>query len=176
MMFAVSGAAQAALQAALVDISIEPAASTVNVTDSFAVNIWLRDSAQTNVQNVAVNFGWDESFLQLDSIDEGTGYDWPSWNTFDLPGDPDSLIVATHVGSTATTDFLFATLNFTALAQTASTDITIYASGPIPTAVFIGTTNVTGSLTGGSVEIVPEPATICLLGIGALSLLRRRKK
>jgi hypothetical protein len=38
------------------------------------------------------------------------------------------------------------------------------------------TYGITGFRCGGNATVVPEPATICLLGFGALSLLRRRKK
>ncbi len=39
-----------------------------------------------------------------------------------------------------------------------------------------GTTyDITGFRCGGHATIVPEPATICLLGLGALSLLRRKR-
>jgi len=164
------------VQAELVDISIEPAVSTVNVGDSFDVGIWLRDDGLTNVTNVAVNFGWDENLLQFNGVSQGD-YTWGSFVTHDLSstGNPDYAIFAMHVPSTATTDFLFATVNFTALAQTPSTDITIYDAGLFATKVFIGASEVTGSFTDGSVTIVPEPATMCILGLGGLVALRKRK-
>ena len=185
------------VQAALVDISIESAASTVNIGDSFAVGVWLLSDAPGTqvIRYVSVNLDWDKGLMQLNSIDEGASYDWPSFDTLDLSSadEPDPSPnysiwgVGAQGGFCPSTDLLFATLNFMALAQTESAGITIAAQGGPATLVYSGLNNVTGSFTNGSVIIIsepattsgsviiiPEPATFCLLGLACLMHCRRK--
>ena len=55
---------------------------------------------------------------------------------------------------------------------TGNVEFSIYAKGGLGDDAFLALDNVT---LNGSVSQIPEPATICLLGLGALSLLRRKK-
>jgi len=162
------------IQANLVDMSIEPAVDTVSVGDYFNVGIWLRDDGQTGITTVVVNFGWDENFLQLNNVSQGD-YKWNSFVENNLSGNPDYTISAKRPRSNPTTDFLFASVNLKALAQTPNTNIVIYNVGLSPTQVLVKKNNVTGSFIDGNIIIVPEPTTICILGLGCLLFCKNGK-
>jgi len=85
-----------------------------------------------------------------------------------------------HGMSEPQTDLHAVTLTFTALALTDSTVINIrpmtYAECGVNSGIIDpGGYPVGGIGIGANVEIVPEPATICLLGLGGLALLRRKR-
>ena len=139
-------------------------------------------------------FDWDPNYLELLQVDQtgavplmSSGF--PSNDAWGLneevpPQDGDGLYQAlanfnTPV-ETTTAGVLVTTFLFEALQVTPATPVNILVEGGNPlydTAVIDGVIaglNVTGTLAGTPVEIVPEPATLSLATLGILLILRRR--
>ena len=175
-MLLVAGAAQAAL----VDLSLEPSTSTVNVGDPFSLEFWMRSdpTGQSN-DGADVQLQWDPLYVRLDGLVEDGDYDW-MMAFFNDPYDDGNVcftLFAELGGDSPETDLHAVTLNFTALAVTDSTLVTIPAtrSGSMPTCVAWEGEDITGTLTGADIQIVPEPCTMALLALGGLALLRRKR-
>jgi len=145
-------------EATVVDLHVEPSTgTTVNVGDTFSLEIWARFSVSGQWIMADVVFQWDPDYLQLDG------------GTASFPGHPinatwddgDAAIV-TMQWPPATEDICMVTLNFTALAPTSSTtfnivrNATAFPSGPPTTLVVDAVTfqDCLGNLYGAEVEIV----------------------
>jgi hypothetical protein len=174
--------------ASMVDVSLQPSPTTVNVGDEFTLTVVCSASDSTYFDNVHLLIDYDSSKLSLDGTTDPSAvisyvlgvpkYDW---------GWPDSGSGRTvDVGSPVE----LPGLKFIALAPTNSTAINI--SGPIVdeqgqsfNAVKIDcNVNLTGTLTGAEVSevslaTVPEPLTV-VATFGAMSVLgiyvRRRTR
>jgi hypothetical protein len=168
----------------LVNLSLEPITNTVNVGDSFSLELWMRSdpTGQSN-DGADVMLMWDPSYVRLDGLVEDGDYDWMMAFFNDAIDDGDAFftLFAELGGASPQTDLHAVSLTFTALAPTASsTSILIpeeieFNGNPWFTVVAWEGEDITGELSGADITIVPEPATVCLLGLGALSLLRRRR-
>jgi len=168
-------------QAALVDLSLEPSTSTVNVGDPFSLEFWMRSdpTGQSN-DGADVQLQWDPLYVRLDGLVEDGDYDW-MMAFFNDPfddGDVCFTLFAELGGDSPQTDLHAVTLNFTALAVTDSTLVTIPATRPgsMPTCVAWQGEDITGTLTGADIQIIPEPASLSLLVLGGLAVIRRRRR
>jgi hypothetical protein len=177
---------------ALINLEFRPGSQTVNVGDPGDVDLYAVSDSSADQYLAAVDlvFAWDPTYLDLFGLDY-TGspllsafFSFPDplygINEANPPADGDGLAIGfaplgVPVAATPAGAYLF-TLQFDALAETLGTPISILASLQKPsylekrTIVFDGTVpnlDVTGTLSGAMVTIVPEPATV-LLGIVAL--------
>jgi hypothetical protein len=168
-------------QATSVDLSLEPSTLTVNVGDSFLLELWMRsDPTGQSMDGADVYLVWDSSYVRLDGLVEDGDYDWMTvfFNDPIDDGDAELTLFAPFEGDRPQTDLHAVSLQFTALALTASTPISIEAQSPegFSTAVAYEGEDITGSLSGTDLTIVPEPATLSVLALGGLALLLRRRK
>jgi hypothetical protein len=190
-------AAPAASLSAAISLELRPAFQVVNPGDYADLELYaVATSGSDELMSAAdVLITWDPAYLDLVGVDQtgatplsisgfpiadlwgnindgqsvptdGTGY-YTAWGP--LFGDP---IVVTPAGTLLTT-FLI-----DAIAPTPGTLFSIVPTlgNGSKTAVFDGETpnlEVTGSLSSAEIVILPEPATLSLLGLGML-LLRRR--
>ena len=174
------------VEATIVDLSVEPASGTsVQVNETFSLDIWARfaESGQWNTTDII--FEWDPAYLQLDGKTDnpifGASF-WPGHPINNTWADGDAGYSAWHYVTNITEDTRVVTLNFTALAVVPSTMFNIVLNATAypaaPTTMVIDPTTFTdchGQLYGAEIEVVPEPATMCLLGLGGLGLLLRRR-
>lgn len=141
-------------------------------------------------------FAWDPIYLDLFGLDQ-TGavpllssyfplHDMWGLNEVVPPQDGDGLYQAlANFGEPVETTIegvLVTTFLFEALEVTSGTLVDILVEGgdpPIDTAVIDGVVpglNVTGTLSGTIVTIVPEPACLVMLALGSLVMPRRRRE
>ena len=183
-----------AAQAALVNLSLEPSTSTVSVGDPFSLELWMRSSPTgQSLDGADVNLQWNPLYVRFDGFVENGDYDWMTvfYTNESKPGfDPtfsDGTAEFTLFAQlprpsppTPYTDLHALTLNFTALAATDSTSLTIPSSlpGNLPTCVAWQGDDITGTLTGADIEIVPvpEPSSIIALAGGLIPLLAMKRR
>jgi hypothetical protein len=144
-------------------------------------------------------FGWETSFLRLDSFSNVSGIGYAGLGFFrdayginntasvtTPPTDGDAILVGLGpFGSSITVPsggLRLARLTFTALAPTNSTPISMIPAlgSPTGTTVVYGAgganIDVTGALAGTSVRVIPGPPVLgVLVGVGAMSARRRRQ-
>jgi hypothetical protein len=179
----------------LINLEWRPASQTVYVGDSVDIGLYAVVDHDTQLfRALDMVFTWEPEYLGFLGLQD-TGELWSSGfptsgdhglNESDPPQDGDGYYRAfTHAGDPieiTTAGYLLTTFQFTALAATPETLLDIPPSGgtppPLETTVWGGpgaNTDVTGTLGDAWVEtLVPEPATLTLLALGAVSLLRRK--
>ena len=183
-----------------VDLEWRPPSQTVGVGDIVELGLYaVSDSAFDHViSSLTVILSWEPQYLRLLDRDNNGPYDWlfsgfphdsgldsdhlnDTWTDGDAflaaLGDvaPDPLPIATTEG------LLVTTILFRALAVTPSTQVYILpdVGGMSASQVFDGitpSTLVTGDLGKATVKIVPEPATLTLLLLGAALACRTRRR
>jgi hypothetical protein len=178
-----------------IDLSLHPLSLQYNVGDQVAISIIAAATSgePEGLLSFQMIFSWDTSRLQLTGISgvggasftaSGFFHDAYGINELAVPTDGNAMFVGLGpLGSSIIAQpggTLMSTLLFTALAPTPGTPLTILpsAGSPVGTTVVYGdagpNVNVTGSLTGASVRIVPAPSAALLLAVGVLSQRRRR--
>lgn len=192
-------AAACATAHADVNLEFRPVASVINVGDTAQVGLYLTwdgTGAGQTVSALQLAFSWDPSFLDLTGLD-GTGgatlitSEFPvagsgGLNDASIPADGDGFYLGladlgTPIDTTVAGGALVTTFLFQGLAETPATPVTMWPSGGSPlvrTTVFDGVTpntDVTGSISGTSITVVPVPGTGVLFGVGAAGVLRRRR-
>jgi hypothetical protein len=195
VLLAVAAAAPAApADEILINLEWRPASQTVYVGDAVDVGLYAVVDQNTQLfRALDMVFTWEAEYLGFLGL-EDTGELWSSGfptngdhglNESDPPQDGDGYYRAfAAIGAPIeiTTDgFLLTTFQFTALAPTPDTLVDILPSGgtppPLETIVWGGpgaNTDVTGRLGDAWVEVlIPEPATLILLALAALTLRRR---
>jgi len=180
--------ASAAYGATVVDLSVEPPTGTsVEVNDTFSLEIWARFAQSGQWNSADIIFEWDPTYLQLDGKTDNPVFsmsDWPGHPINNTWGDGDAGYSAVIFIENITTDTRVVTLNFTALAVVESTSFNIvlnttaYPSSPTTMVIDPNTfLDCHRNRGGADVEITPEPATLSLLALGgAFALIRRRRK
>lgn len=201
--FAMASIASVANAAVNLEWRVTP--QVVSVGNPVSIGLFAVSDAPTETMSaVDAIINWDSTYLSLTGITNNSPYSWQSSgfpNDCGLDGlnpavCPDPLYSGTpvsdgtvfyraqrNVGTPAVATsggLLIATFNFVALLMTPSTMISIPASAGLftETVVVHGETAglpITGSLGGAEITIVPEPATLALAALGALSLVRRRR-
>ncbi len=191
------GLALAGSAMAAVNLEFRPVTQTVNVGQTFGVGLYAvsSTSATESMSAVDVIFGWQPSFLQLLSNDNtGAVPQLTSMfispgafglNEAPIPADGDGIYTGlANFGNpvqVTPAGVLLTTFRFTALAQTVLTpvDMLVSAGNPVGfTRALSGLTpnlNITGTLSGATVRIIPAPASMALLGIAGFGVLRRRR-
>jgi len=151
---------------------IEPPSQTVGIGQIFEVEIWV-DASTQEVDTVQAYVDFDTTYIQavdeFDNIIAGTASD------VIIPGDITTTHLTTKLdnqvdndngyadiaygmppgGTPANTDFLFGTVRFMAMAETASTALVFHTSGLRYTMAIRSFNDVTGTISGGEVTIVP---------------------
>ncbi|MCK4342297.1 MAG: hypothetical protein KAY37_11310 [Phycisphaerae bacterium] len=183
-----------------IDLEWRPLDQTVYVLDPVEIGIFgvyvpdPDDPDPPDVGEIAAAqtiITWDTTYLQLtgsyDDFWTSSGFipgDSFGFNEADPPADGDGMWTGMLLGDTmdiTQEGTLLTTITFQALAETPETLVSILPSLQLPpnpmgyTKVMSGTYNVVGEVGGpAAVEIIPEPASFCLLALGALVLRRRR--
>lgn len=181
-----------------INLEFRPLAQTVFVTDTVELGLFAVSDDEGGQPLAAIDliFAWDPDFLQLLDID-GTGAvsllasGFPLNDPFNLneevpPQDGDGFYQAlANFGSPveATPEgALITTFLFEAIDETFETfvEMLVFGGSPVGETVvwdgLIPNTNVTGSLGTAGITIIPEPATLYLLGLAAAALSRRQRR
>lgn len=191
----IAGLAVASASHGAIDLSLRGPSSQINVGSQVAVGIYASASSgePEGLLSLQVIFSWDTSRLQLVGLSgiggssftaSGFFHDAYGINELAVPTDGNAMFIGLGpLGSSilaSPSGTLLSTLLFTAVAPTPGTPLNIVTSAgsPIGTSVVYGdagpNVNVTGSLTGTTIQIVPAPATALLLAVGVTSQRRRR--
>jgi len=182
-----------------VDIEFRPVNPVINVGDTARIGLYLTwdgTGAGQTVSALQVAFSWDPTFLDLTGLD-GTGgatlitSEFPAagsggLNDASIPVDGDGFYLGLAdlglpIDTTVAGGALVTTFLFDGLAETPATPVNMWPSGGSPlvrTTVFDGVTpntDVTGTLSGTSITIIPAPGAGLLFGVGAAGMLRRRR-
>jgi len=188
--------------AATVDLTVSPSTKTVDVAESFSLQIWaeaVNFETGDYWEGAAIGLEFNTTYLQLDDVRintsaftepmpaPGGGNNNNDWGA----GYATIAVSRGHISS----DVRVATLDFTALAHVNPTQVNIadyFRDAVTSTKVFQGLWPLTYYNLGGDIPstpevenpigtrgygniTIPEPATICLLALGGL-FLRRRKR
>ncbi len=157
-------------EATVVDLSIEPATKTVLLGDTFEMELWATSSPSgQGIKGITATIEWDTAKLQFLGYTDEIGGMWTDFITY--PGLGQATIDGAMLMFAVPTDVLVYTLQFDALDVTNST-LLEFASASVRDSE---NQDITGNLSSADITITPEPATIGLLGLGALSLLKRRR-
>ena len=182
----------------LINLEWRPAAQTVEVGDTVDVGLYavVGPGEHQYFRALDMVFTWDTTYLDLLGLDAtgavdllSSDFPYPDTlyniNEADPPQDGDGYYQAfAPLGpgvDVYDAGVLLTTFQFEALAESLGTlvDIPAYGGDPeLETTVWGGggaNRDRTGTLGDAWIEIVPEPATLTLFGLGALTLLRRRR-
>ena len=191
----IAGLAAASASHGAIDLALRGPSSQINVGDQVAVGIYVSATSgePEGLLSLQVIFSWDTSRLHLVGLSgvggapftaSGFFHDAYGINELALPTDGNAMFIGLGpLGSSilaSPSGTLLSTLLFTAVAPTPGTPLNIVpsAGSPIGTSVVYGdagpNVNVTGSLTGTTVQIVPAPSAALLLAVGIVSQRRRR--
>jgi hypothetical protein len=136
-------------------------------------------SPSAGAQDISGNtiVGWyaDSDWIYHGFIYDGTNYttvDVPGATSTDLRGISGSTMVGTYVDASGVHGLLYDGTACTTLDMPGATGT--WFSG-IDGSTVVGTYLDASGMYHGLIYTIPEPATICLLGLGALSLLRRKR-
>ncbi|MEQ8850452.1 MAG: hypothetical protein RIB32_01565 [Phycisphaerales bacterium] len=182
---------------AAINLEFRAASPVYSVGDTVEFGLFaVSDSSSTQSLSAAeVIFAWDTSFLSFVGLDGsgGAGLALADFmtvgsgglNETNPPADGDGLFFGfANLGSPIDATpggTLLTTFQFDALAETPATMLDILAAGGTPvrsTIVYDGVqpnTDVTGTLTGDAVEIVPAPGAGASFIIACLAASRRRR-
>lgn len=184
-----------------INLSLSPSASQVNVGQQVFVDL-MATTTSGNAEGILsfqMIFSWQTSVIRLDGFSNagGVGYTALGFlrdayglnNTSSIstpPTDGDGILIGLGPFGSAITvpsgGLRLARLQFTALAPTASTPIAVLpsAGSPTGTTVVYGSAgpniDVTGSLSGTSVRIIPGPPVLGVLVGASLTLTRRKRR
>ena len=189
---------------AAINLEWRSSSISVPVGSSFSIGLYAvsDDASSQSLASVDAILDWNPALLKLTGITNNSPYSWMSSNFPDdcaldglngnavcpsytgLPANDGSAYYRSFRNFTAPAfatpaGLLVATFNFDALAETPSAMLEIPGSVGTFTRSYIvdGFTaglEVTGSLGSAKIEITPEPASLLLVGLGALGLVRRR--
>jgi hypothetical protein len=181
---------------ALINLEYRSSFQSVGVGSTVNIGIYaVSDSAlNQSLSSYQTIFAWDPAFLQLNGFST-VGSVWPGQiagfyaggglNESNPPADGNGLLVSFGViGSPANatpTGVLLSTLQFTALTQTPMTAVGLIRSAgspPVTTMIVDGIVpnlDVTGTLSGATVQIIPSPGSAGAISLGVLACGRRRR-
>ncbi len=190
-------------QAATVDLTVSPSTKTVGVGESFSLQIWaeaVNFETGDYWEDAAVGLEFDTTYLQLDDVRINTSaftepMPAPGGGNNNNDWDAGYATFIVLASGDISSDIRLATLDFTALAPVNPTQVNIadyFRDAVTSTKVSQGLWPLTYYNLGGDIPstpevenpigtrgygniTIPEPATICLLGIGGL-FLRRGKR
>jgi len=165
-------------QAVLVDLDISPGSTTVNSGDAVVLNLWGNsDPTGQAIKGISLQLQWDPACLSfasyVDRVDGTTGGGFLWWDAILLNQAAGTATIdgAVMMGSVQTNVNIY-TLNFTALAPTGGALTVVTVNGSIVRD--LSNADIAGQLGSAEVNIVPEPMTLALLGLGGLMLGRKR--
>ncbi|MBI5333609.1 MAG: PEP-CTERM sorting domain-containing protein [Burkholderiales bacterium] len=169
---ALSPAAQAAPE-----LVVTPSTQTVALGDTLSVDVQATGFADAVVGG-GFDFSWDASVLSLQAVAFGPEWDPLASNTGLLDataGTVTGLYFNTFTGSPSGS-FLTATLTFKAVGL--GTSAITLAANPLFPFANLAAEEVPFGVVGGTVQAVPEPATVSLLlaGAGVAGWMGRRQR
>lgn len=183
---------------------LSPQASTVNAGDIFGVDVGFNNNTGVLLNGVVVTFGYDENYLELQDTDAGnllgtgSGPDgtnimdanhFSGWNTnFDAIANQQQNWITSHPFAVhyqvmyaidAARDGIFGRAYFKALKPTVSPvnlafgsyygrDAALYLDADL------NSVPVSGNI-GADINVVPEPASLILMGMGLLAVARIKR-
>lgn len=178
-----------------IDLEFRPSHQVATVSQTVDIGLYAVSDSAVNQPMSAVDlvFGWDPSFLDLTGLSQTGAV--PLLSSFFPAGDPWGVneVVPPQDGGGFYSAFaqlgspvqvtpagvLLTTFKFTALAETPLTTVGMLSSISCQNTVVFGgsmpNTDVTGTLSHATVEIVPEPGSVLLLFAGVTLLARRRR-
>ncbi|MDO8491529.1 MAG: ice-binding family protein, partial [Dehalococcoidia bacterium] len=140
-----------------VNLSLVPSAATVNVGQTFTVNVNVQPTGGLSVDAVDAFVDFDPAVLQVVSITAGVESLFPNemGNTFDNVAGQADYSAGDLSAPFPTTSFNMATITFLAKAPVAPANITFSSVFPRDTTAARGITAVTGTLTNAAVTVTP---------------------
>lgn len=184
---------------------LTPDSMAVNVGDIFGVDVGFNNNESVLLNGVVVTFSYDENYLQLQDTDAGnvsgtgSGPDgtnimdanhFAGWNTnFDMLANRQELYMSSHpyaihyevmYSNNEARNGIFGRAYFKALQQTSSpTNLAFGSYYGEDEGLYIdpnyNVIGVTGNA-GSSVNVIPEPNSLLLLGLGSLLIIKRKSR
>lgn len=182
---------------AAINLELRPAFTSVGIGASVVVDLFAvpSSSAPESLGSFQAVIGWTPQFLRLDSVSApqpsgllalGFFHDAYGINEFTPPKDGEGLLIGLGPlgGGIAPppSGLPLGTLHFTALVPTSGTPLDLLARASNPAArtlVLDGRTanlDVTGSLAGATVRVVPVPSAASVLLAPSLLMTSRRRR
>ena len=168
---------------AAITVSLLPAATEIDESDSVLVDIHISNPDQTPVKSWTLDLAFDPLVLDVSAFQAGLYVPHPVMPTVNLDKeadgtDPDiarvGVLNLSALFGTAT-DGVLGTVTFDGVGSGTSS-VVVALTGPGIESVLLdpNSLELPVQFVGTSIDVTPEPATVCLLVVGGLALVRRR--
>lgn len=189
--------------AGAVTISLVPDALTVSPGQQFNVDLVLNNPGNEGLVAIGIWLKYDKDLLNVIDTDTGNWVtagvnisDGPYHTPFDLPGDPGMFDNANDAGTDGEirwdarrsfSDFTnispsgtFGRITFQAESNLGSSALAFYGAGtggyPDTYVMNVDAEEILSGTSGADISVIPEPATLTLMGAGLIGLFRSLRK